>query len=127
MVEPMASVYGALAEAEGGNVLSASVLAGFPLTDILDCGPSVVAYGSGAEAAAGRLAEAIPEREEAFDGKFYTPDEAVEYARSRAAEATGPIVFADTQDNPGAGGNADTVGILKALVRHRAAGAVLNV
>ena len=127
MVEPMASVYGALAEAEGGNVLSASVLAGFPLTDIPDCGPSVVAYGSGAEAAAGRLAEAILEREAAFDGKFYTPDEAVEYARSRAPEATGPIVFADTQDNPGAGGNADTVGILEALVRHRAAGAVLGV
>ena len=115
MVEPMASVYGALAEVEGGEVLSASVLAGFPLTDIPDCGPSVVAYGhdvAAAEAAADGLAEAILEREAAFDGKFYTPDEAVAYAMSRGAEATGPIIFADTQDNPGAGGNADTVGIL---------------
>ena len=130
MVEPMASVYGTLAAIEGGDVLSASVLAGFPLTDIPDCGPSVVAYGhnaEAAEAAAGRLAEAILEREAAFDGKFYSPDEAVEYAKSRAAEATGPIIFADTQDNPGAGGNADTVGILEALVRHRAAGAVVGV
>ena len=130
MVEPMASVYGALTEIEGGDVLSASVLAGFPLTDIPDCGPSVVAYGDGAEAvegAAGRLAEAILEREAAFDGKFYMPDEAVEYAMSRAAEAKGPIILADTQDNPGAGGNADTVGILEALVRHRAEGAVVGV
>ena len=130
MVEPMALVYGTLAAVEGGDVLSASVLAGFPLTDIPDCGPSVVAYGhnaGAAEAAAGRLAEAILEREAAFDGKLYSPDEAVEYAKSRAAEATGPIIFADTQDNPGAGGNADTLGILEALVRHRADGAVLGV
>ena len=127
MVEPMASVYGTVAEAEGGDVLSASVLAGFPLADIPDCGPSVVAYGGGAEAAAEGLAEAILDREAAFDGKFYSPDEAVEYAMSRGAEATGPIVLADTQDNPGAGGNADTVGILEALVRHGAEGAVLGV
>ena len=55
MVEPMASVYGALGEVEGGDVLSASVLAGFPLTDIPDCGPSVVAYGAGAEAVEGAV------------------------------------------------------------------------
>ncbi|MDP6787176.1 MAG: M81 family metallopeptidase [Rhodospirillales bacterium] len=131
MVEPMASVYDALAEGEvGPGVLSASVLAGFPLTDIPDCGPSVVAYGRDAEAAeelADRLSMAILEREEAFDGKFYSPDEAVEYAISRGGEGSGPIILADTQDNPGAGGNADTVGILDALVRHGAKGAVLGV
>ena len=101
MVEPMASVYGALAEVEGGDVLSTSVLAGFPLTYIPDCGPSVVAYGHNAEAAAEELAGAILEREAAFDGKFYTPNEVVAYAKSHGAQATGPIVFADTQGQPG--------------------------
>jgi microcystin degradation protein MlrC len=36
------------------------------------------------------------------------------------------VILADTQDNPGAGGNGDTVGILEALLRHRAQGAVLG-
>ena len=30
-----------------------------------------------------------------------------------------PVVLADAQDNPGAGGNGDTTGLLAALMRHR--------
>src|SRR5262249_14712049 len=37
-----------------------------------------------------------------------------------------PIVLADIQDNPGAGGTSDTVGLLRALIAHRAAGAVIG-
>jgi microcystin degradation protein MlrC len=37
-----------------------------------------------------------------------------------------PVVLADTQDNPGAGGNGDTVGLLAAMVRQRAPDAVLG-
>ncbi len=37
-----------------------------------------------------------------------------------------PVVLADTQDNPGAGGNGDTVGLLDALVRNRAQDAALG-
>ena len=44
---------------------------------------------------------------------------AMELARS----ASKPIVIADTQDNPGAGGDSDTTGMLRALVRNRASGA----
>ena len=36
------------------------------------------------------------------------------------------MVLADTQDNPGAGGNGDTTGLLKALVRQDAPDAVLG-
>jgi microcystin degradation protein MlrC len=36
------------------------------------------------------------------------------------------VVLADTQDNPGAGGNGDTTGLLASLVRQRAEGAVLG-
>ena len=42
--------------------------------------------------------------------------------------ASKPIVIADTQDNPGAGGDSDTTGMLRALVRnnaHRAATGVI--
>jgi hypothetical protein len=36
------------------------------------------------------------------------------------------VVLADTQDNPGAGGNGDTTGLLAALLARRAPGAVLG-
>jgi microcystin degradation protein MlrC len=35
-------------------------------------------------------------------------------------------VLADIQDNPGAGGTSDTVGLLRALIAHRAKGAVID-
>lgn len=41
------------------------------------------------------------------------------------AGGQGPVLLADTQDNPGGGGNGDTVGLLRALLEADAAGAVL--
>src|SRR5205807_8459896 len=45
----------------------------------------------------------------------------------RAKTARRPIVIADTQDNPGAGGDSDTAGMLRALVRNNARRAALGV
>src|SRR5436305_3520952 len=61
-----------------------------------------------------------------FAGKLYTPDEAVVEAKRIAAHATKPVMLADIQDNPGAGGTSDTVGLLRALIAHRAKGAVIG-
>jgi microcystin degradation protein MlrC len=36
------------------------------------------------------------------------------------------VILADTQDNPGAGTNAETMGMFEALLRHRAEGAVFG-
>ena len=47
---------------------------------------------------------------------------AIEIAR----HATRPVVIADTQDNPGAGGNSDTTGMLRALVDNDAPRAALG-
>jgi microcystin degradation protein MlrC len=44
-----------------------------------------------------------------------------------ARGAKRPIVIADTQDNPGAGGDSDTTGMLRALVRNRASRAAIGV
>ena len=44
-----------------------------------------------------------------------------------AKTATKPIVIADTQDNPGAGGDSDTTGMLRALVRNNAQRAATGV
>ena len=43
-----------------------------------------------------------------------------------ARTAARPILLADIQDNPGAGGTSDTVGLLGALIAHRARGSVIG-
>jgi len=78
----------------------------------------VLAYGpsaAAAEAAADGLYREALDREAAFGARIFQPDEAVLYARGRAAELGRPVVMADTQDNPGAGGDGNTVGLLRAV------------
>ncbi len=125
-IEPGRSLYRRLEALEGSEVASLSFAAGFPLADIHDCGPSVMAYGvskAAVEEAAGALLEAILAREGDYHGRIYSPDEAVVAAMAMK----GPVVLADTQDNPGGGGNSDTVGLLEALVRNDAKDAVLAI
>src|SRR6185437_15451749 len=102
---------------------------GFPPADIAQCGPAVVVYGHDketVEAAADRLAQAVKAQEKAFAGELLDPDAAALRAIELARKATKPIVLADVQDNPGAGGTSDTVGLLAALMRHKAKGAVIG-
>ena len=127
LIEPASGIYRAVAEAEQGEVASASFAFGFPPADILECGPAIVTYAASqraADAAADRLLAVVNAKETAFAGKIWQPAEAVSYARAKGNSATRPIVLADTQDNPGAGGTSDTVGLLRALVDGRAEGAV---
>jgi microcystin degradation protein MlrC len=65
------------------------------------------------------LTEEINRHEKDFVGRIYTADEGVAEALRRSP-ASRPIVLADTQDNPGAGGSSDTVGLLEALLRAEA-------
>lgn len=126
MNDPAAMLYADVsaldgAELEHGRVLGASLTMGFPLADIAECGPAVIAYAetqAAADEAAGQLAEAMRQFERAFRQKLWDPEEAVAYgeAADEADRARGPLVLADTQDNPGAGGNGDTVGLLRALI-----------
>ncbi|MBK4216991.1 M81 family metallopeptidase [Paracoccus caeni] len=116
--EPGGRLYQLSAEpAEGLH--TASLFMGFPAADFADCGPSVVAYASTqaqADAVADRILAAVNKAEPEFAGASYAPDEAVALARQIAAKTTRPVIIADTQDNPGAGGDSDTTGILRALI-----------
>jgi microcystin degradation protein MlrC len=102
---------------------------GFPAADFAHCGPSVFAYGktaADAQAAVDRLAALIESHEKDFDGRIYAPDEGVQLAMELAQTARKPVVIADTQDNPGAGGDSDTTGMLRALVRNKAKRAAIG-
>src|SRR5437660_7700320 len=124
--QPTKDIYQKLAAMESDAVPTLSFAPGFPAADFRDCGPSVFAYGrtqADADAAADKLVALVESHEDDFDGRIYSPDDGVRLAIELAKSATKPIVIADTQDNPGAGGDSDTTGMLRALVRNKASGA----
>jgi microcystin degradation protein MlrC len=127
--EPARGLYARLVEIESRNAISLSFAPGFPAADFPECAPTVWAYGATqehADAAADEMARAVVHAEPEFSGKIYTPDEAVQTAMQMAARTNKPVVIADAQDNPGAGGSSDTTGLLRALLRHGARSAALG-
>ncbi len=130
LTEPCRSLYAELAAMEGDAVPTLSFLPGFPAADVPDCGASVIAYGrtqEDADRAADHFAAMIAARESAFSGEVLSSDEGVRRAMAIAASgAVRPVVIADTQDNPGAGGDSDTTGILRALVANGARRAAIG-
>ena len=128
--EPTRSIYQKLAALQDDAVPTLSFAPGFPAADFRDCGPSVFAYGltqADADAAADTIANVIIGHETDFDGRIFSPDEGVRHAMELAKTASKPIIIADTQDNPGAGGDSDTTGMLRALVRNKATRAATGV
>ena len=128
MAEPAGSVYRELAVIERETGVLLTFTPGFPAADFLHCGAAVFGYGGDAartSTAVRRLTQAIINREKDFAGRIYEPDEAVAEASRRPAGK--PMVLADTQDNPGAGGTSDTTGLLAALVRAGAERATLAI
>src|SRR6202140_476919 len=128
--QPTKSIYRKLAALTSEAVPTLSFAPGFPAADFADCGPSVFAYArtqADADAAADAMAKLIIGHEDDFDGRIYSPDEGVRHAMELAQSARRPIVIADTQDNPGAGGDSDTTGMLRALVRNDARRAAIGV
>jgi microcystin degradation protein MlrC len=128
--QPTQGIYEVLASFESDAVPTLSFAPGFPAADFPDCGPSVFAYGktqADADAAADAITRVVLRHEDDFDGRIYSPDEGVRLAMELAKTASKPIVIADTQDNPGAGGDSDTTGMLRALVRNKATKAAIGV
>ncbi len=130
LVEPLASMMPAAAELERGRVLSLCLAPGFPLADVEDCGPTVIGCGwevLAVDRAADELLAAVLAREPQFVLELVSIEEAIAAAQALPSSARGPLVLADTQDNPGAGGNADTTSLLKALVAANVPGTVSGV
>ncbi len=127
---PAKGLYEKLAATEGSEVASLSFACGFGPADTWHCGPSMFAYAT-SQVAADRAVDTLYDQacaqEAEFVANIWQPTAAVAHAVAAAREAGGPIILADTQDNPGAGANSDTVGLLEELVRQRAAGAVLAI
>jgi microcystin degradation protein MlrC len=126
---PARGIYQALAGLESSSVPALSFTPGFPAADIADCGGMVWSYGltpAAAQHATDTIADLIEAHEKDWIVEAYEADVAVKRAMQIAKTARKPVVLADTQDNPGAGGDSDTTGMLRALVNNDAQGAALG-
>jgi microcystin degradation protein MlrC len=124
LMEPAASVMRLLQRLEAEHGVELSFAMGFSAADFAECGP--VLFGHGLDA--GRVQQAVRDlydevvvrRRAQWAMELLSPADAVERAIVLAADASAPVVIADTQDNPGAGGDSNTTGLLHALVQARA-------
>jgi microcystin degradation protein MlrC len=127
-IEPGKSLYELLTRLEREHDTVLSFTPGFPMADFPECGMAVFGYGPDAarvQRAVDALAHAVHDAEPDFAMELFEPDEAVARAMQRG-EIGAPVVLADTQDNPGAGGNGDTTGLLAALLKRDAPDSVLG-
>jgi microcystin degradation protein MlrC len=128
LIEPCQSLYRELEALERKFGVTLSFTPGFPMADFPECQMAAFGYGEGTAkvgAAVEALRGAIADAEGDFHLELFGADAAVERAMKRG-EPGSPVVLADTQDNPGAGGNGDTTGLLAALLRHCAHDATLG-
>lgn len=128
--EPCRSIYHAVADCEKiqAEILNADFAPGFPPADIAECGPTVLAYGTNQDAVdecLQSLQQLVIAAESEFRNDLFSADAAVRIAMSHSSGK--PMVLADAQDNPGAGGTSDTTGLLKSLVNNHATGAVIAI
>lgn len=129
MMPPMSPAMEARAAiAERTGVEELAFCFGFPYADFVDCGAAIAAFadtqGQADEAADALLADLVA-RESTFVQHTMPSAQAVAEAMRLAPTRSGPIILADTQDNPGGGGHGDTTELLSELVRQGAKGALV--
>ncbi|HEY9064317.1 MAG TPA: M81 family metallopeptidase [Burkholderiaceae bacterium] len=122
LMAPAAEVIALIAQLEAAHRdvdLELNFAMGFSAADFAECGPVLFGYGTDATTvrdAVQRLHAAVVAARPHWRPALLSPDEAVEQAIALAANDPGPVVIADTQDNPGAGGDSNTTGLLRALL-----------
>jgi microcystin degradation protein MlrC len=114
-MEPAKTLYDELIalDREHGTVLSFCM--GFPASDIAECAPMVWGHGEAAERAVERLYARVAEPS-LWQLEILPARDAAAQAVALAATSPKAVVIADTQDNPGAGGDSNTTGMLRALL-----------
>ncbi|HUG13453.1 MAG TPA: M81 family metallopeptidase [Thermomicrobiales bacterium] len=117
-IHPARSINEHCAEWESGpGVVDATFFHGFPYTDTPDVGITVVVTTNGdedlAERAAKDVARRVWELRDDFRQELPKPDEAIRQALDTDG---GPVVIAETSDNPGGGAAGDGTHLLKAML-----------
>lgn len=118
-IEPMKSFVAKMKALEGNDgVLSVSLGHGFPWGDVADMGCKVMVVIDGDAAKGAKIAESLGREIYALRGKTTPPLLSNEDALDKAmAMAGGPIVLADSPDNPGGGAPCDSTFVLEEILK----------
>jgi microcystin degradation protein MlrC len=130
--EPTAGLYRLLEQIEADTGADLSFSPGFALSDSPETGATILAYAptqAEADAAVDLLFAALLDAESAYAGAgLWSIEAALDETERLLAQGglSGPIILADTQDNPGGGGSGDTTGLLRAILARGLAGVTLG-
>lgn len=117
--QPAQGIYERLAEIETEHGASLSFCMGFPAADFAECGPVLWAHADDpkvAQAAAQALMDRVSPPAQ-WRCEIPTAQAAVAQALSLIQSPDqAPVVLADSEDNPGAGGDSNTTGLLREFV-----------
>ncbi|UWQ89785.1 M81 family metallopeptidase [Rhodobacteraceae bacterium M382] len=128
--EPFAHIFSGFDDLPVPGLISADAASGFPAADIPNCGPSVLAYCTkepAAQQAADILLGRFLEAEQQLTKSLLSERQAIQKGAELLQTSARPVVLADVQDNPGAGGTSDTTGLLQALIELDLAPAVMGI
>jgi microcystin degradation protein MlrC len=119
--QPMRAFVDKCAALEGKDgVLSVSINHGFPYADVPELGARMLVVTDDRKAHGDRLAEELGreliEIAKVSAPPTLQPDEAISAAQ---AEAKGPVVIADSTDNPGGGAPADNTTFIRRLIERK--------
>jgi microcystin degradation protein MlrC len=115
---PARAIYQELAALDHRHGVVLSFCMGFPASDFDECAPMVWGHGPTPESTAAAVDAffALAAEPTQWRVDILPAREAVAQAMALAEQADQPVVIADTQDNPGAGGDSNTTGMLHALL-----------
>ncbi len=114
-MQPAQGLYEELIALDREHGVGLSFCMGFPAADFAECAPMVWGYGEHAQQAVAQLFEraSVPGQ---WRLDVHSARDAVVQAMALAETSNKPVLIADTQDNPGAGGDSNTTGMLHALL-----------
>jgi microcystin degradation protein MlrC len=127
MAGPARTAYEMLNPVAGADAVLSIAMA-FPASDVQECQPCVFGYGVDKEELARtveQVATTLRNLEPEFSLEAFPAEQALDEALRCIAAGNTPVVIADTQDNPGAGGDATSTGLLRELLHRDAPGSAL--
>ena len=127
---PFNELFSGFDKLETQGVLSVDAAAGFTAADIYHCGPSVIAMGvdkTAVDTVADRLQKRFIDAEKNIIDELLSPVDAIKTAAKIIEKNPEPVVLADVQDNPGAGGTCDTTDILRVAIEQDCVRAIFGI
>jgi microcystin degradation protein MlrC len=119
LVTPLAQLLPQLNVLERGTIRALNFTAGFPCADVPECAPAIFGYGLEEAAlvtALDSLHAELVAQEHNFALQVHSIAATLARLQQLGSMPGAPVILADTQDNPGAGGTCDTTSLIRALL-----------